>query len=380
MGPTPTLPQTGSVSPDRPDWTDQHFARGPYRKMVESAGARAIVDRAWRTLDVLIGLTGRLGYALAYIEDLAAELNRSVSTIKRDLRALRALGILVVEEAPIIRGGKADAGRRNRYWLTPPDRVAAFAGRVAQAARVARDVGRAAIQNVATVAEQAATAVTRGVRRTVDAARYDPSQTAGGGAHDPSQPRRPLSIQIQNKGTKEEDARARACDPPPVISSDVEQLVDDAATRLGLDLAHHPALRGQLERDYKLLLHRGGHATANEWLAVQAYDLSGYGLAYWADKIYRPATLAETRLLWERRDRPARKPDQKPRAAGSAKAAKEPPRSEDTYAWRPYDCDPSELTICCQMPPGYGHAFDCPVAHPGTQDTAATAAEAPHDD
>jgi len=322
MGPTPTLPQTGSVSPDRPDWTDQHFARGPYRKMVESAGARAIVDRAWRTLDVLIGLTGRLGYALAYIEDLAAELNRSVSTIKRDLRALRALGILVVEEAPIIRGGKADAGRRNRYWLTPPDRVAAFAGRVAQAARVASDVGRAAIQNVATVAEQAATAVTRGVRRTVDAARDDPSQTAGGGAHDPSQPRRPLSIQIQNKGTKEEDARARACDPPPVISSDSEQLVDDAATRLGLDLVGDPELGAQLRRDYRSLLRRFGE-TAAEWLAVQAYDLSGYGLAYWHDADFRPLTLVDTRRRWQRAGCPVGKPDERPgaRAGGRSGAS-----------------------------------------------------------
>jgi hypothetical protein len=362
MSPSGSIPQTGSIAPDRPDWTDQPFTRGRYRADMEAAGAPALVDRAWRTLDVLIGWTGGHGYALTYLEDIAARLNRSVSTVKRDLRVLRAHGILVVDEAPIIRRGKPEPGRRNRYWLVPPCRVAALAQRIGRAARQSADVAtQGVVQGAAAVAERVVGTARQVANRVRHGRRYDPSHAAGQGAHDPSHPARPFIDKTSIKGPKEE-GRVRAPAPPPGHSLDAQRLVDDAARRLGRGVADDADVMAELSREAAALLRRHPRPV-EEYLAAQAWDLSGYGLTYWADKIYSPLSLVKTRALWERRGRPARKPDVAPHGGEGRGTVKQPPAPAPLATAHWVDADrPDDIHPCCLIPREFGfHRFDCPT-------------------
>ncbi len=358
---TPT-PSTSALA--LPDWSEEGFSRARYRAALEADGLVAALGVERRTYDALIGRARNLGYALAYVEEIAAAIGRSARTVLRDLKALQAKGFIVVDDAPIIRRGDHRPGHRNRYWMVHPDRIATLV----------RGLTHVVAQVVSTVEGTIETARATARKALSRAGKVSPPNGIRSDRSVTSHPVRPFtSKEISLIGRKEEDARTRAtaaADPSlhHRMTEDARALANDAEARLCLDTAANPDLAAQLSRDAAALLRRHPDIPLDEWLRVQAWDLSGYGLDFWRDKIYTPRGLAETRALWRLRGRPVFKSDRRltPRPGQPARA----PRPHDPARWEPgkivdIAVDPRECFACCGLRFVDGHRFDCAVSPGG---------------
>lgn len=327
------------------------FREDLYRRGLERAGLEAAFGAAWRTFDALLGYANGDGRAYAFIATIAARIGATPRTVLRHLRALDRVGAIVRCHV-----GRRVGGRRNDYWIVP-------------LGRVKRRLGR------------------RLVRPPTAAAPMSPLPP-----EDVTSPRPHLLSEIDKAGNGGGDGAgaasrgpgvAGATDGPPIPSTgstpgpepgDVAALVEDAAARLDLDLAAAPALAARMRRAARQLLVAHGGSLA-EWLAVQRFELSGYGLDYWRDKLYTPAALPLTREYWRRNGKPAEKPAAR-RGHGQGARSKRQGRDpgpmagveaywrerERTLTWRVPD--PSEIarTPCCNIPLDmHAHTYYCPT-------------------
>ncbi len=335
-----------------PTW-DKAFRERPYRKALTQLGLKARLGSAYQTLDSLLTRSNWDGQALAPLSRLAEDLGVCTRTILRHIDALVSAGALIVEHIPA-----APRGRRNCYWIMPIEHVARTLGvaadRVGAVLRACASAAKAVVQT----ANRALSSATQMSPPQTPHRDTDVTSSAGG------------PFITSNRGTYNGGGVPTTPPPPGPIQSidaDVERLIADVDRRLGLNLAHHPDLAAQLQRDYKLLLRRGsagGQVTADEWLTVQAYDLSGYGRAYWGDKVYKPLTLVDTRLLWDRRGRPACKPAVAGRPSSARHGVvKQSPVPAPLATLRRIEPErPDDIHPCCKLPREFGfHRFDCPT-------------------
>ncbi len=234
------------------------------------------------------------------VAQLAREAGLAERTVYYHLARLASAGVIVRE-----RVGLAQGGRRTRFWF----------GRMEYIKRV-----------LGGLIERAKTRIVA-ASRTLPASFFVPRPTA----KVCSSPQNPtakvcsspppdliqeetVSTTIANGGG---GAGAIAGASAPAIASstvslEVDRLIEDAERRLGRGLS-------DLERaaTNRLLARRG--RTTDEWLRCQAYELSGYGLAYWSDKPYlADCALPDTWVRWQLRGYPASKPAERQGSSATA--------------------------------------------------------------
>lgn len=330
------------------------FQEELYRRGLARAGLETAFGAAWRTFDALLGYANGDGRAYAFIATIAARIAATPRTVLRHLRTLDRLGAIVRAHV-----GRRVGGRRNDYWIVPLGRIKRRLGR-----RLAPPSPSSAMSPLPPAD---VTSPRPDLLSEIDKAGN------GGGKDDAGLTSRGPGLARSPDGPPPPPARE---DPQP---GDVTTLVEDAAARLDLDLAAAPALAGRMRRAARQLLRAHGGALA-EWLAVQRFELSGYGLDYWRDKLYTPAALPLTREYWRRNGRPAEKPAER-RGAGregrQGRRGRGPgPMARVEAYWRerermlrPPDADAilnGPRTPCCDFPVVLGgHTWDCPTLASG---------------